>query len=248
MRAIIIDDEKACRDVLQLLLSKHCPHVAILQHCSRGKEAIEAIEKLEPELIFLDIAMPDMDGFKVLENCKLRNFEIIFTTGYNDYAIKAIRYSALDYLVKPIAKNELIDAVKRAGEQKKASPGLRISDFLELLGKKRSSERIALSTMEGLNIVDTNDIVFCESENNYTRFHLQNGKTILVSKTLKKAEELLLENSNFYRIHQSYLVNMDYVRQYVKGDGAEVIMSNGKRLSVSRSQRTGFISKLEKML
>ena len=247
MRAIIIDDEKHCREGLAILLSKYCPDVELLGQCDGAKAAIKSIAQYQPDIIFLDIEMPGMNGFEMLEYCSGYDFEIIFTTAYNEYAIKAIRHSALDYLLKPINKNELTEAVARAKGTKKQSASSRIASLLQSISGKKNAERIALPTIDGLIMVDTKDILYCESENNYTRFHLQDGKNIFVSKTLKKTETLLQDNENFYRIHHSFLINLDYLKQYIKGDGGEVIMANGKSLPVSRIKRTEFLTKLERL-
>jgi len=247
MRAIIIDDEKHCREGLAILLSRHCPEVQVLDHCANAKAAIKAIAQLEPDIIFLDIEMPGMNGFEMLEYCGGYDFEIIFTTAYNEYAIKAIRHSALDYLLKPVNKAELVQAVQRAGSNKKTTASTRITALLNALDIKKNAERITLSTVEGLLFVDTREIMYCESENNYTRFHLADNKVIVVSKTLKKVEELLSGNADFFRIHQSYLVNLNYVQRYIKGDGGELVMKNGDNLLVSRSKKGAFLELLERL-
>ena len=247
MRAIIIDDEKHCREGLAIMLSRYCPEVEVVEQCANGKSAIKLIGQHQPDLVFLDIEMPGMNGFEMLEYCTGFDFGIIFTTAYNEYAIKAIRHSALDYLLKPVNKHELVDALARAKENKKNNASAKINQLLDSLNHVKSPARIALPTMEGLIMVDIKDIIYCESENNYTRFHLQNEKNVFVSKTLKKAELLLHGHSNFFRIHHSFLINMDYIRQYIKGDGGEVIMSNGRHIAVSRTKRLEFLGKLEKL-
>lgn len=247
MRAIIIDDEKHCREGLAILLSRHCPEVQVLEQCADAKAAIKTITQLQPDIIFLDIEMPGMNGFEMLEYCSGFDFEIIFTTAYNEYAIKAIRHSALDYLLKPINKNELVEAVQRAGSNKKTAASARITALLNALDLKKTTERITVSTLEGLLFIDTREIMYCESESNYTRFHLAGSKPVMVSKTLKKVEELLSGNPDFFRIHQSYLVNLNYIQRYVKGDGGELVMKNGSNLLVSRKKKSGFLELLEQL-
>ena len=229
------------------MLARYCPEIVILDQCAGAKAGMKMIGQYEPDLLFLDIEMPGMNGFEMLEHCGGYDFEIIFTTAYNEYAIKAIRHNALDYLLKPINKNELAEAVARAKESKKINASGRITRLLESINDKNNSGRIALPTIDGLMMVDIKDIIYCESENNYTRFHLQAGKTVFVSKTLKKTELLLQGSSNFLRIHHSFLINLDYVQQYIKGDGGEVVMTNGKNLSVSRNKRAEFLGKLERL-
>src|SRR5258708_3718340 len=244
MQALIIDDEKHCREGLSIMLSKYCPEVEVLAQCPGTKAALQAIGKFHPDLIFLDIEMPGMNGFEMLENCREYDFEVIFTTAYNEYAIQAIRHSALDYLLKPVNKNELILAVARAKETRQATAPARITQLLELIENSKSSERIALPTIDGLIIVDIKDILYCESENNYTRFHLINEKTLFVSKTLKKVEALLMNDKDFFRIHHSFVINLRYIQRYFKGDGGEISLSNGKNLPVSRTKKPAFLDRL----
>lgn len=247
MQALIIDDEKHCRDSLAILLAKYCPEIEILGQCANGEEGIRTIAGQEPDLVFLDISMPGMTGFEMLEQCEGHAFEVIFTTAFDEYAIQAIRHSALDYLLKPVDKNELIQAVARAKSTKNTTPSDRISKLLEMVENKKSSERLALPTLDGLIIIDTKDILYCESENNYTRFFMVDGKAIFVSKTLKKVETILNEDKNFFRSHNSFIINLKYIHRYLKGDGGEVILSNGKSLPISRTRKQDFLDRLEKL-
>lgn len=243
----MIDDEKHCRDGLAILLGKYCPQVEIVDQCANAKLALLSIAEHEPTLIFLDIEMPDMNGFEMLEYCKDYHFDIIFTTAYNEYAIQAIRHSALDYLLKPVNKDELISAVARAKENKSSHTSSRIEKLLELMEGKKTTGRIALPTIDGLIMIDTKDIVYCESENNYTRFHLVNNKTVFVSKTLKRVETLLENDDSFFRIHHSFIINLLFLQRYIKGDGGEVVMANGQTLTVSRIKKTEFLERLDKL-
>jgi two-component system LytT family response regulator len=247
MLALIIDDERHCREGLAIMLSKYCPGVEVLAECANAKIAIQAIEKFQPDLIFLDIEMPGMNGFEMLENCKDRNFEIIFTTAYNEYAIQAIRHSALDYLLKPVNKGELVEAVLKVNKPRQATATERISQLLELMETRKALERIALPTVDGYIIVDSREILYCESENNYTRFYVAGGKTFFVSKTLKKVEALLMNNKDFFRIHHSFLINLRYIQSYFKGDGGGIFLTNGKSLPVSRAKKQEFLDRLEKL-
>ncbi len=247
MRVILIDDEKHCRDGLAIMLEKYCPGVEVVAQCSNAGQGLKSINDLKPDLIFLDIEMPDMNGFEMLEYCRDAAFDIIFTTAYNEYAIQAIRHSALDYLLKPLNKQELINAVARAEENKnkQIAPGL--DKLLELMGSKKIYERIALPDSDGLVMVDTKDIVYCESENNYTRFHLIDNKTVFISKTLKRLELLLEKDESFFRIHNSYIINLNFLQRYIKGDGGEVVMTTGQTLSVSRIKKGEFLERLDKL-
>ena len=247
MQALIIDDEKHCRDSLSIMLTKYCPEVEVLASCQNAGAAIRSIRQYHPDLIFLDVEMPGTNGFELLECCKEYNFKIIFTTAHDQYAIEAIRNNALDYLLKPVNKNELIVAVAKAKEGNRAIAQAKVLKMLEFLDTKKTAERIALPAIDGLIIVDTNDILYCESENNYTRFHITNGKSVFISKTLKKVELLLISNTNFFRSHHSFIINLRYVQRYCKGDGGEVILANGQTLPVSRTKKQQFLDKLEKL-
>ena len=247
MQALIIDDEKHCRDSLAILLAKYCPEVEVQALCQNAGAAIQAIRQYHPDLIFLDIEMPGTNGFEFLEYCREYDFEIIFTTAHDQYAIKAFRYNALGYLLKPVNKSDLITTVAKAKEGNRVAARASVLKMLELLDTRKGAERIALPTIDGLIIVDTNDILYCESENNYTRFHIANGKSVFISKTLKKVESLLIGDTNFFRSHHSFIINLKYLQRYVRGDGGEVLLANGKTLPVSRTKKQEFLDKLDKL-
>ena len=246
MTAIIVDDEKHCREVLEHLLTKYCSDVKLLANCTGGAEALEVLQHHTPDILFLDIEMPGMNGFELLEQSPNSNYEIIFTTAYNEYAIKAIKHSALDYLLKPIDKDELKLAVQRAKEHKSIQPSDRINDLLEKLQIKKPAKRFAAATLEGLIMVNADDILYCESDSAYCKLVFLDGKSMLLSRTLKDVEEALIRE-NFCRIHHSYLINLDYVQKYIKGEGGEVVMSNGASLPVSRTRKQDFLRLLEKI-
>ena len=245
MTAIIVDDEEHCREVLATLLAKHCPAIHLLANCSSGKEALAELQKNKPDILFLDIEMPGMNAFELLEKYPNPEFGIIFTTAYNEYAIKAIKHSAMDYLLKPVDKEELVAAVERAQQQKTRS-SVRIDQLLDMLDRKKNSKRFAVPTLEGLILVDPEEIIYCESDGPYCTFFFSNSKKLMVSKTLKEAEEVL-QGNDFFRIHNSYLVNMKYITKYIRGDGGEVVMNNGKNIPVSKMKKQDFLKMLEKM-
>jgi two-component system LytT family response regulator len=246
MRAIIVDDEKHCRKGLNIMLDKYCEDIQVAALCASGREGIEAIRQHHPDLVFLDIEMPGMNGFEMLEQCTNHDFEIIFTTAYNEYAIQAIRHSALDYLLKPVDTDELIRALERARQAKNINPGNRVTELLNLLSAKKDSGQIALPTIEGLMMININDILYCESESAYTKFFMTDKKCITISKVLKDAEELL-SGKGFFRVHNSYLINMKYVNRYIRGNGGEVVMTDGKNIPVSRTKRQDFLNQLERL-
>ncbi|RRA99845.1 LytR/AlgR family response regulator transcription factor [Larkinella rosea] len=246
MTAIIVDDEKHCRDVLALLLQRFCPQVQLLASCVDGTEGYQAIEMHHPDLVFLDIEMPGMSGFDMLEACRFTKFDVIFTTAYNEYAIKAIRHNALDYILKPIDKDELVQAVQKAEQERLTRVPAKVESFVDYLHRQKTGDRIALPTLEGLQIINSEEIYYCESDGGYTRFFLTNGKVVLISKTLKEVEDVL-ETKGFCRVHHGYLINLRYVQRYIRGDGGEVIMENNKNIPVSRNKKQEFLNLLEKI-
>lgn len=245
IRAIIVDDEPYCCDTLETMLEKYCPDVQLVAVCHSGEEAIAAISQQKPDLVFLDIEMPRMNGFDMLQKIGPINFEIIFTTSFDQYALRAIRFSALDYLLKPIDKDDLQTAVLKV-IQRTQKP---IAQQLQLLMQKLQQptnpiNKIALPTMEGLQMVPVESILYCESDSNYTIFHLKNKQKIIVSRTLKEMEEMLEEYS-FARVHSSYLVNLQEVNKYIKGEGGYLVLSDGSTVNVSASRKKPLLSKLQ---
>jgi two-component system, LytTR family, response regulator len=245
IKAIIIDDEHHSCDALKMLLNKYCPKVQVEAICSSGTEGIDKIKELNPELVFLDIEMPGMNGFQMLEQLPKINFEIIFTTSYDQYAITAFKFSAIDYLLKPVDREELEKAVQKIS--KKLSPD--ITQQLEILLQKINQtpspvQKIALPTMQGLEFVPVETIIRCSSSNNYTEFILTDKKKILVSRTLKEIEDILADHA-FLRVHHSHIVNLNAITRYVKGEGGYLIMSDGSTVDVSRSRKELLMQKLQ---
>lgn len=244
MKTIIIDDEPDCCDVLETMLTRYCPEVIVDDVFTSAEDGLEALKKKTVDLVFLDIRMPHMNGFELLEKLQPFHFSVIFTTSYDQYAIKAIRYSALDYLLKPVDKEELQAAIRKASER--LTP--LIAQQLEMLVQKMSRpaqpiNRIALPTMEGLNIIPADTIISCSSSSNYTNLSLKDGRKITVSRTLKEIEEML-EGHSFFRVHHSYLVNLNEVRKYIRGEGGQLIMSDDNSIDVSRSKKEQLLREL----
>lgn len=242
LTAIIIDDETSSRNTLRQKLHNHCPEVTIIAECENAEEGIENIEQKKPDIVFLDVEMPRMNGFTMLQHLKNKNFEVIFITAYDHYAIKAIKISALDYLVKPVEVEDLKTAVEKAIQKRKQSPGNNRVELLlqNILDEKKEHQRIAISSMEGLQFVVTDDIIYMEANSNYTIFFLTGNRKITATKTLKDFEELL-PASIFIRIHHSYLINKNGVEKYIKGDGGQVLMKNGVTLDVARRKKEEFM-------
>jgi two-component system LytT family response regulator len=244
INAIIIDDERHSCDALNMLLAKCCPQVQVAAICNSAAEGIKKIHELKPQLVFLDIEMPHMNGFQLLEQLPAINFEIIFTTSYDQYAITAFKFSALDYLLKPVDREELEKAVQKVSN--KVNPP--VSQQLEILLQKINHpavpvQRIALPTMQGLEFVPVDSIISCTSSNNYTEFALADKKRILVSRTLKEAEDMLAGYS-FLRVHNSHVVNLNAITRYVKGEGGYLMMTDGSTIDVSRSRKEVLMQKL----
>ena len=232
MRVVLIDDEANCLEMLALLIERYCPMLQIVGQFEDPSVAVQKIPVLKPDLVFLDVDMPVLNGFEVLDKTKHTPFAVIFTTAHNQYAVKAFKYSATDYLLKPVDKEELINAVQKVQYQTD-----RIKILLDYVNPiKPSKERVALPTSDGIIFMNIKDIVFCESDGNYTKIYIQEGKPFTFTKTLKDMEELLHESS-FYRVHHSYLVNLKQVEKYIRTDGGDIKMSNGKIIPVSRQKK-----------
>lgn len=246
IRAVIIDDEKRSRETLSGLLLKHCNEdIEVVAEADGCVSGIEAIKIHNPEVVFLDIQMPDGSGFKLLEALDEINFEVVFTTAYDQFAIKAIRYSALDYLLKPIVPAELKNSVDKV-KQKKSSGTINkhIKVLLEnIKDTNTASKRIILSTSEGMHIIDIKDIIRCESDDYYTRFFIRDRKPIMVSKTLKENEEMLSEYG-FLRPHKSHLINIRFVKSYMKNDGGYILLQDGTNVPVSRRKKEKILQEL----
>lgn len=242
IKSVIVEDEKKSRETLAGLLKLCCKEVEILAEADGVFSGVDAIRKHKPDVVFLDIQMPDGSGFKLLEILKEMKFEVIFTTAFDQYAIKAIKYSALDYLLKPIFPDDLINAVNKLKERLKIRNAKQsVNTLLHNLNRpEHEPPRIVLSTSEELHVVKTDDILRCESDNYYTVFYFTNGKKLIISKTLKENEEILSE-FNFVRPHKSHLVNLKYVKGFLKTEGGYILMSDGTKVPVSRRKRDGVI-------
>ena len=240
--AIIIDDEQNGRIALRQKLQDYCADVELIGEAENGEDGMRLIEKQQPDVVFLDIEMPRMDGFEMLHRLPEKNFHLIFTTAYDQYAIKAIKYAAFDYLLKPIEIEELQLAVKRVGEKKlNKSSSNQLELLLEnMLPKKNTYQRIAIPTSEGLQFIKLNEIIYLEANNNYTYFHLAGNQKYIVSRTLKDFEEMLPDDT-FLRIHNSYVINKNFAERYIRGEGGQVVLSNGTVLDVAKRKKADFL-------
>ncbi|MBO9203839.1 MULTISPECIES: LytR/AlgR family response regulator transcription factor [Niastella] len=246
IKAIIIDDEVHCLDTLELLLSDFCPQVQVIERCTSAKNGLAAIERGKPDLIFLDIEMPVMNGFELLEQLTEISFFIVFTTSYDQYAIKAIRFSALDYLLKPIDSKELVAAVKKMTAQAHLPSKAQFEMLLDQLQyRNRGFSKIAIPTLEGYELLGVDQILYCEADDNYTHIHVKNKNKITACRTLKEIEEQLLEFYFFVRVHHSYMVNLNEVVKYIRGEGGYVVMNDGSTINVSRNRKELLLKKFK---
>ncbi len=237
VKSILIDDEQSQRQNLGKLIHNCCPELEIIGEANSMESGKDAIIKYEPDLVFLDVEMPGGSGFDLLQMLSAINFAIIFVTAYEKYALEAIRFSALDFLLKPVQEEELLRAVGRVGLIRQAEYLKKI----DLLHENRQKlDKIALPSPDGLRFIRISEIIRCQADGNYTWFHLKNGEKILVTTTLKEYDELL-NSHNFFRIHHSHLVNLDAVSRYKRGEGGFAILEDGSEIEVSRRRKEEFL-------
>jgi len=242
IRALIVDDEANNRENLRLALESYCPEVAVIGEADSAITAMDRIKDLSPDLVFLDIAMPMGSGFDLLESLSSIDFEIIFVTAYDQYAIRAIKFAAVDYLLKPINALELKKAVDRV--QSKRSQENQQGQLKALLHNLQQQEKkIALPQSDHIEFVAVNSIIRCRGDRNYTHFFLKDGRELLVSRTLKEYVGLL-DDQSFYRVHQSHLVNIHCIQKYRKRDGGMLITTDGAKIPVARARKDGLLERL----
>jgi two-component system LytT family response regulator len=244
---ILVDDEPRGLSTLEKMLELHCPDVNISASCKSADEAIQKIRFLKPELLFLDIAMPVKTGFDLLNELQGFTFEIIFVTAHNQYMIDAFHFSAVDYLLKPINDILLVNAVKRAKKRIEEKSGHKnIQTFLHNAEQKHSPRnmRLCVSSNKGFQVVEIKDILYCEASGNYTNFHFTNHQLVCTSTTMREYEGLL-EEAGFARIHKSHLVNLLHVKEYIRGEGGTVILTNGTELEVARRKKDSLLESIK---
>lgn len=245
LKAIIIDDEARSRKALQLALNDYCPSVQITAIAETPEKGIEAIINNNPDIVFLDVQMPGMSGFDLLSHFPEINFDIVFITAHDHYAIKAIRFSALDYLLKPIQVDELMAAVKKAEEKKnnRHTNWQYKSLYENVRNSHNASGSIAVPTGDGLLFIKTQNIIRCEAEGNYVIIYQAGKEKMLITKTLGDIESML-DAKEFFRVHNSHLVNLTHIKKYVKGDGGYVIMTDNSTVDVARRKKEEFMQML----
>lgn len=249
IKVIIIDDEQHCVDALRTMLEKKFPDVAVLCGCNSVVEGKKAIEEFDPGLVFLDVEMPHSNGFELFKQFDKIDFEVIFTTAYEHYALKAIKFNALDYLLKPFSIGELEEAIGKFRERVKTRgrDNSSLDTFMyNLKTLNHSNRKMAIPTMNGLIFVCVQDILRCESVGNYTRIYFTNKTTQIVSKSLKEFE-YLLDEMGFFRVHHSHLINMQQLQSYIQGEGGFALMNDGSQIEISRRRKADFLKKAARL-
>lgn len=233
IKAVIVDDEQDSVALLQLQLQKDCPHVTVIKTFYSSVSALDELDLLQPDLVFLDIEMPELNGFELLEKLMPFSFKVIFITAYNRYAIRAFRFNALDYLVKPVDNKELCEAVDKAAE----SPSPSASQLMEALKQSTGEtiKKIAVSTQAGVTFINLEDIIYAEASGNYSKLVMTEGPGFIISKTLKDIQEML-EEKQFFRIHRQYIINLNKVKHFNRNDSL-LTMENNAELPVAKIQK-----------
>jgi two-component system, LytTR family, response regulator len=246
IQAIIIDDEADGREALEMAVKRYCPDIDLKGIFSSPEMGVEAIRNIKPQLVFLDVQMPGMSGFDVLKQVGPVSFKVIFVSAYDRYAIKAIRFSAMDYLLKPIDVEELVSAVNRVKALlPEKSTDYTVQSVLNNVQHKAGFiERLAVPSLDGIDFFETKDLIFCKAEGSYTTLYLLNKQSKLVTRNLKDFENILAD-SGFYRVHHSYLINLRHVQRYVRGEGGHVVMTNQHEVDVSRRRKEEFLALLD---
>jgi two-component system, LytTR family, response regulator len=247
LKTILIDDELPGLKILEHFCKEYYSELDVIGACQSPKEAINLIENLHPDLVIMDIQMPQMNAFELLNELKYKRFEIIFTTAHEKYAIQAFKYSATDYLLKPINEDLFDNAIRKVMEKLKMKSNMtNIETLLHNIKQhnNHAAMKICITDANGFQVVDIADILYCEAESCYTIFHLKNAKKIVSSKTMAEFEPILDENT-FFRVHRSFIININHVVEYHKGDGGHVIMTNEQLIDVSRRKKNEFIFKMK---
>lgn len=244
LTAFIIDDEFQSRSILHKMLQQYVPDITLVGQASTVEKGLQGIKEFNPHIVFLDIKMNGETGFDLLNRLPAINFSLIFTTAFDKYAIKAFRFNAIDYLLKPIVAEELIEAVNKMRQRTFAtlptSKGQVEQLYNDIQNPQKVHDKLAIPTAEGFMVIPVEEIVYCHANSNYTEFYLTNKKQIMSSYTLKQYDEMLTSQS-FFRAHRSYLINLAHVKMYRKGQGGDIVMSNGHEIELSRTHKDEFL-------
>jgi two-component system LytT family response regulator len=248
VQILIVDDEKRARETIGKIIKLYCANAVVVAEAGNVAEATEAIAKHKPDLVLLDINMPGGNGFDLLKQFGTIDFKLVFITAYEEHAVKAFKFSALDYILKPVNPDELVEAVNKAQSQiEKDNLSLKLTAFISNIDNiAREAKKIVLKTSESIHVVNVHEIIRCEADRNYTSFFIEGGKKILVSNTLKEYDEML-SLSHFFRAHQSHLVNINYIERYEKKEGGFLIMKDKSEVPVSVRRKETLLKLLEKI-
>jgi len=244
-KAFIVEDEKRHINVLRNQLKMHCPKVLVMGEAGNVDDAVTALSVNQPDIVFMDIELKGRMSFEILDQLTEHNFSLIFITAFNHYAVRAFKYAALDYLMKPVSHMELIEAVERAIEDKSRKDHTSKIDLMlkTLMEPQHKNQKLALPTLEGLIFIEVNDIIKLEADGSYCIFHFLQKNTVMVSKPIKEYEELLEEN-NFMRVHHSFIINLNQIKKYVRGSGGHVIMNDDSMVDVSLRRKEDFLKRV----
>jgi two-component system, LytTR family, response regulator len=244
LNCIIVDDEFKSRESLKALIEGFCEDIKVAAVCQNGAETISAIEEHKPDVVFMDIQLQRETGFDILEKLNKIDFEVIFTTAYSEFAIQAFKFSAIDYLLKPIDISDLRKAVEKARKRTVGNISARMDQLvINLKSNSQKYFKLALPSHDGLVFVNIDDIIYCEASGNYTNIHMDTGQKYIIGRTLKEYEDLLSDR-DFFRIHNSYLINLGAIKKYIRGEGGQVVMSNDIYLDVSKLKKKYFLEKI----
>jgi two-component system, LytTR family, response regulator len=245
LKSIIVDDEFKSRESLRALIDRFCEDIQVSAVCQNADEAIKAIHDHKPDVVFLDIQLQRETGFDILQSLDKIDFEVIFTTAYSEFAVRAFRFSAIDYLLKPVDIEDLRKAIDKARKKIVGNISERMTQLAQTMkGNAFKHSRLAVPSSDGLVFVSVDGILYCEASGNYTNIYMGDGRKFVVSRTLKEYEEML-EDLDFFRIHNSYLINLNLIKKYIRGEGGQVIMTNDQALDVSKAKKKSFLDKIK---
>jgi len=246
LKSIIVDDELKSRENLRMMLASFCDNVEVVAACQSVAEAVDAIKQFRPDIVFLDVQMRGETGFDLLKVLENVSFEVIFTTAHSEYALQALRFSAIDYLLKPIDIEDLQKAIAKVEKKQPGNFADKLEHLLEnLKGGNSENYKLALPIADGLMFIKAKEIMYCKASGNYTEIFMDGGKKHLVSRQLKEYDDML-QGHNFFRIHHSYLINLNYIKSYVRGEGGYVIMNDNTSIDVSRRKKEAFMERVGK--
>lgn len=248
IKAVIVEDEAAGINNLKNLLGEYCKDVTVIAEANNIQQGLQVLKNrnIQPDVAFLDINLPDGLVFQLLNQLGEIQFDIIFVTAYEKFAVKACQYSSIGFIIKPIDPDLLVDSVKRIRVGKNNMINKRVELFSQHYNHPNAFKKMSISALDGIYFININDIVRCEAEDNYTHIHIKDGEKITASKTIKSYEDLL-GSMNFFRVHKSHLVNFNYMKKFVKGDGGYLIMDDGMKIEVSRRRRPSFMEKMRRL-